>query len=857
MALPMIAGAMMKGLLGGKSKKTGGALVKTKDAKIKQARDNQPKVENKASFVGTSEAMYSKVASQKKISASDFKPESQQVKVETEANQETLKTQLDNLIQNTSKLDEVLKKEYKEELANSRKKKSALSKDKAAKREKKLEKKSGGNLLGSALGKASSFNFMDMIGKFLLNTLLGGLALLTMNNLDQIGGFLNKYGGNLYLIFSGLRLGLVGLKGFLKGTLGLGARLFKTGIKTTGKLILKTAKGLGSLFKFGFTKLGDAIVDFARGAINAIRNLAGKPPLPGRPGRSGGRNSTTPGTRLNQSQRTATSSKAARKRYAQRYGDEAAKRRFKGNVSKPSGQSTRLQGKPNKFLQKLFGNKTAKELKQASPVLKKVSKAAKGVRIPIIGPILVAISSMLSGDPVKQTLFKSVGTGLGEALGTLIPIPVVGTILGGLIGEYGGDLLYTFLEGGGLSGIKSKMAKDWQNTLEQGAKFGDYLKNSFKRYNDSLPKIKLPDIPNWMKRIDFANVLQKLPWGAEMPDPSFFLDFRNIIENGKLMKNALFPPQTQSSSDTSSQGQVEDLGDLSDAPPPPTLPPPGSPVGTTYFTSSGPVGSVSNLNVQGAKTTYYDPALGGINASGAKTAGGLPATSTGEGYRPEVFSAAAFPPLISMLPSNMTQPTQDPNWGGIGKTIKQPFNLKVTNKDGKSAIIRVNDVGPGVAGHADNHMLDLSVAAKNYLGTGGGFTIGPAPAGSSAGPTTNSPTQAQPVTTSGITAAQRQQKLAEQTAATASQMEGDSRYTPPAQPKITTTPQQQAPSVARSASYEQQGTIPVVVPLPSPNQQQAPVMSKSSGISMVGGSTIDMVNSYYKAQLLANLYKQG
>ena len=102
-----------------------------------------------------------------------------------------------------------------------------------------------------------------------------------------------------------------------------------------------------------------------------------------------------------------------------------------------------------------------------------------------------------------------------------------------------------------------------------------------------------------------------------------------------------------------------------------------------------------------------------------------------------------------------------------------------------------------------------------------------------------------------------QQKLAEQTAGTASQMEGDSRYTPSAQPKITTAPQQPIPAVSQSASYEQQGTVPVVVPLPSPNQQQTPVMSKRSGVPMVGGSTIDMVNSYYKAQLLANLYKQG
>ena len=77
--------------------------------------------------------------------------------------------------------------------------------------------------------------------------------------------------------------------------------------------------------------------------------------------------------------------------------------------------------------------------------------------------------------------------------------------------------------------------------------------------------------------------------------------------------------------------------------------------GTTYAQGGG------SIIASDAKTTYYDPAEGGINASGAKTADGLPQTSTGEAYKPDVFSAAAFPPLIKLLPSDMTQPTANPN----------------------------------------------------------------------------------------------------------------------------------------------------------------------------------------------------
>ena len=572
MALPMLAGSLVKGLLGGAGKKVGGALVKTKDKKIKKVVKEQVKTENKPSFTSVSESVYKTVAQQKKITAGTFKPETDEAKVDSKVSNESLKTQLDNLIENTSKLDNVFKQQLKEDTQNAKKKDAALAKQRAERRERKLETTPKKKLIGGVGLGSGPMNLMDMIGKFLLNTLLGGLALLTLNNLPKITNFLDKYGQNLYLIFNGIRLGLYGLKSFFGGVLKLSGKIFKSGLKLVGKLIRSSARLLGRGIKSGFLKLGDAIVDFARGTVNLIRRLAGKPPLPPRRGKPGGRNAAKPGTRLKPKQRTATASKAARKRYAQRYGPEAAKRRFQGNVQRPTGQTTRLPKPRNRFLTKLFGPKTAGEIKKASPVLKKVSKAAKGVRIPIIGPILVAISSMLADDPVKKTMFKAVGTGLGEALGTLIPIPVIGTIVGGLIGEYGGDLLYTFLEGGGISGVQNKMAQDWNNTLKTGAKFKDYIGQSFNRYSESLPKVEIPELPGWLKRADFLGWLQKIPfWGQEIPDPKFFLDPRNIPKNIGLMKDALFPPKGM----VPETGKVEDLDlDLSDAPPPPVLPPP-------------------------------------------------------------------------------------------------------------------------------------------------------------------------------------------------------------------------------------------------------------------------------------------
>ena len=70
--------------------------------------------------------------------------------------------------------------------------------------------------------------------------------------------------------------------------------------------------------------------------------------------------------------------------------------------------------------------------------------AVKGFfgRIPILGPLIVGIVSLMSGEPPGQALFKAIGAALGGALGTFIPIPILGTLLGETIGVFVGDLMY-------------------------------------------------------------------------------------------------------------------------------------------------------------------------------------------------------------------------------------------------------------------------------------------------------------------------------------------------------------------------------------------------------------------------------
>lgn len=83
-------------------------------------------------------------------------------------------------------------------------------------------------------------------------------------------------------------------------------------------------------------------------------------------------------------------------------------------------------------------------------VLGKAGKQVAGKvfgRIPIIGGLVSFIISVLSGEPVGRAAAKAVGFSVGSALGTFIPIPFAGTILGGILGEIVGGALYDTIVG--------------------------------------------------------------------------------------------------------------------------------------------------------------------------------------------------------------------------------------------------------------------------------------------------------------------------------------------------------------------------------------------------------------------------
>ena len=122
-----------------------------------------------------------------------------------------------------------------------------------------------------------------------------------------------------------------------------------------------------------------------------------------------------------------------------------------GNIGRRLGVGAkRLAGKGVRSLVKGVGKTGQSIMKKGvgkaakRAVIKMFGKTAGKIfgKIPIIGPVIVGIISILSGEPLGQALFKTFGAAIGGLLGTFIPIPIVGTLLGEAVGVFAGDLLY-------------------------------------------------------------------------------------------------------------------------------------------------------------------------------------------------------------------------------------------------------------------------------------------------------------------------------------------------------------------------------------------------------------------------------
>ncbi len=181
------------------------------------------------------------------------------------------------------------------------------------------------------------------------------------------------------------------------------------------------------------------------------------------------------------------------------------------NANQPKGNITSkgITRIPQRGLIKLLG-------KNGAATVKNIFKGF-GQRIPWMGGLFTAIYSMMNGDPIGMTLFKSLGSLAGGALGTFLPIPFLGSILGMYAGEYVGELLYMGFNGSSPGQIAEKVKADfvaaYKTALRGGQMALNWIGGTFKRFYAGIPKWKIPEFPGWAKWADFLNI-----GGREIPD---------------------------------------------------------------------------------------------------------------------------------------------------------------------------------------------------------------------------------------------------------------------------------------------------------------------------------------------------
>jgi hypothetical protein len=291
------------------------------------------------------------------------------------------------------------------------------------KREKELEKKKKPEDNKIKLPQAPKLGFLDIIRRFVVNTLIGFIAIRLIKHLPKmievvkfLGGamdFITNVGGNL----------LNGLATFVQK----GYEAYDFTRKT-----LKTFGGDNAVKLFdGFNNALGGIVTAALAASFALFDMAG--------GDSSGSDNVRIKGRTPGRSRRGIDPKLAR-RYTERFGRDAAARKFGQEGVRSLGGKYARSGATNLARNALVGvagkSGAKKALKVVAPLVRNV---------PLIGGIMEFVLSWMSGDPIGKAAFKGVGAGLGTwiggALGSLIPIPGVGTAIGMWIGSAGGSKL--------------------------------------------------------------------------------------------------------------------------------------------------------------------------------------------------------------------------------------------------------------------------------------------------------------------------------------------------------------------------------------------------------------------------------
>ena len=396
-------------------------------------------------------------------------------------NEGGLKGTLFRIKTTTISIDTFLKDSYRTDKDQQKDKVRLEEQEKRGKRERELEKKEDKESKPQGMSvPLPKLGFFGMLKKFIFNMLFGWLTIKLIDMLPQLQKYLTvvatvadsilDWGGKwLNALASIINVGYKMVTGVEKKVGDLfgqkGVDIFNKFTETFTTLMnvslitaLIAARGGGfggkKVTRLGMS-MGGAQGGFRRGSGNVLSKLTGQT-----------------------AQQTRNS---MIRRYAKRHGQQAALERFgKEGVQKVLGnKATRGVGTTlaRKGLVKVLGKGGSKQLlkfskKFISPIVKK---------IPIIGALLdFALNFFVFKEPLGKAAFMAIGAGLGTwiggLLGTLIPVPGVGTAIGMFLGGMGGDLLGGILYDVLFRGKKADQSGTGPEKLKKGSRaWWDFL----------------------------------------------------------------------------------------------------------------------------------------------------------------------------------------------------------------------------------------------------------------------------------------------------------------------------------------------------------------------------------------------
>jgi len=281
MPLPMFLGGIAKGIAGGAAK---GAAKKFVTGKKDKKQETTTEQKSKTKDLGqktskktkTKSTPKTKKVSTVKLPKNVYKDAKEATKPTADSNvsYDSLSKQLDNINKTVGALGAQAESERQATKDNLRQIRKDAKDKKADDKEEQLEKKKkrkGGGILGAIKNVGSEFG----IGKFLTNIALGSLAMFALDNIDKIESLFNQLTTNLSNPFKFMQAAIVSMSTVFAGPIRGGLRLLSKPLKFAGNQVVKLAKKIAPMMKKTFAKIGTGLIGFAKNTVGRVTGLLG------------------------------------------------------------------------------------------------------------------------------------------------------------------------------------------------------------------------------------------------------------------------------------------------------------------------------------------------------------------------------------------------------------------------------------------------------------------------------------------------------------------------------------------------------------------------------------------------------